>query len=631
MALVVGLDIGTRTLTGVVMAGTSRKYRLVDFFVEEFPSIDLGDVSVSRGGEESPEVNDDLDMPLSREEFIQKVLRDRRLEGAEIVTALDAKDCGIRELPVPFTREEQIEKTVAFEAEQHFLAFDLDDIVLEWLKIGESNGRSQLVVFAARNESVVDHLETLSRAEVDPAAVDLDATALANAFCFAPYYDETKSALLIDMGATSTKIVLMQGGELKKVRALRTGAATLDRRRMVAELAGGSEATAGGGESGGFDDSSIEARLQEIEDALRRLEPVASEEFDVGVDAPLGDAPIAILSDEDYERVREKEGAATETAPSGDVSPLTAGAEEGFDYREYLRQIGTEIQRTFATAQLDAPIELICLCGGLSRRDEAKRFFQEQFDIDTVELSFGDALPMDVSSRKAVDLGAEGAVAVGLAAKGVGLDRLKVDFRKGPFRYEHRFEKLRYPLLNCAIFCFLVFMQTAYWSFHTYQENRQLAEGYEKRNVEAYEEFFEKKVTKGRDPLRSANAQIKRWQDGGLGNIGRYLPFEKVIDDFSKVLDSTNLHFRIKNMNFALELKKRGKRGKRGTTGWSGGKSSCALVLEGQASGHLVETKFNDRASRYFDASSTSKPTKDGRYSVNLSLTVKDSVLQSNQ
>ena len=39
MADVVGLDIGTKTITGVVLSGSPKSFRLVDFFVEDIPEL----------------------------------------------------------------------------------------------------------------------------------------------------------------------------------------------------------------------------------------------------------------------------------------------------------------------------------------------------------------------------------------------------------------------------------------------------------------------------------------------------------------------------------------------------------------------------------------------------------------
>jgi Tfp pilus assembly PilM family ATPase len=104
---------------------------------------------------------------------------------------------------VPFTKDEQIRKVVGYTAEEYFPAFSMDEVVLEYLKVGELGGKSLLLVAALRNSVIESRLALLKRAELDPVALDLDAAALFNAFAITPPYAETRATLLIDMGATS--------------------------------------------------------------------------------------------------------------------------------------------------------------------------------------------------------------------------------------------------------------------------------------------------------------------------------------------------------------------------------------------------------------------------------------------
>src|SRR5262245_35651106 len=226
MALVVGLDIGTRSLTGAVFAGTAKKIRLIDFFREEIRTLDSAKPTVGPGaraenGQDAAATDalNELAGPLSIEELIQKVLTERNLKAADVVVALDAKDCIIREIPVAFTRDEQIAKVIPFEAENYLPTLNVEDIILEYLKVAEFAGKSQVVLFGMRQDIIESRLGMLKRVDVDPVALDLDATALFNAFSATPIYNPAKSTLLVDMGGTSTKIVLVEGGGLKKVRA----------------------------------------------------------------------------------------------------------------------------------------------------------------------------------------------------------------------------------------------------------------------------------------------------------------------------------------------------------------------------------------------------------------------------
>jgi Tfp pilus assembly PilM family ATPase len=129
MQQIVGLDIGTRTITGAVFSGSAKKYRLVDFFVEEVQA--MGDAPQGPSGEFVP--------LLSLDEILQKLATEKGLKDATVVVNVDTKDCIIREFSVPFTKDEQIRKMIAFEAEEHFHTLDVENVVLEYLKVGEAN------------------------------------------------------------------------------------------------------------------------------------------------------------------------------------------------------------------------------------------------------------------------------------------------------------------------------------------------------------------------------------------------------------------------------------------------------------------------------------------------------------
>jgi len=650
MALVVGLDIGTRSLTGAVFAGTSKGFRLVDFFREDIPSVD-GEAA-NQGEEYEP--------PPSLAEVIGKALAERNLKTADIVAAVDAKDCIIREIPVSFTRDDQIAKVIPFEAETYLPTLDIEDIVLEHLKVGESGGKSRVILIGVHNKVIESRLETMKRAEVDPVALDLDAAALFNAFSLTPLYDSSKGTLLIDMGATSTKMVLVEDGYLKKVRSFRTAAALLSPDRMLAQPAGVGAGPGAADAGDVFGDYSIEARFQEIENALRRLDPIsAQDDPSAGVELDPS-MPIAILSDEDFERVQElaasKEtvaateskgsqsvvedgvgaGAEEEGAAEGgpDRSEAQAGTDNGaLNYRDYLDRIGIEMQRTLATSR--SSVELICLTGGMSEREEARLYFSEELDVETIQFDFGDSFPSDVGGHRMEEVSQYGAIAVGLAVKELGRDQTQLNFRKGRFRYEHRFSRLKFPLLVASALLFIFLLQTAFWCYHEHQRLTSRAVHFEAGMAKIYETFFDKEVTSGRNPLVAAKAQEGQWTGKGIGNVEKVLPFGKVVRNVANILKDSRTDYDIKSMSFDFTVKATpGRAGKPGVL--RPGKSSrVKLTTPHEGAWRVLEKKFeSETASPYFSAKATSTPPRGGRagdYTVDLTLTPKQSALKKLQ
>ena len=653
MALIVGLDIGSRVLKGAVLSGSPGKYRLVDFFVEALPHVEDATLLAETEDGEAHLGADGHDV----EDRIKRILTERNLRTADVVVAADTKDCVIREITVPFVRDEQLRKTIPFEAENYFHAFDVEDVVLEYVKVGETDGKSRLILIALKNSLIQDRLALLKRGGCDPISMDLDGAALLNAYSATPYFNEERSTLLIDMGASSAEIVLVEKGQLKKVRSLRLGGHLPSPDRMIAEPAAVGETKETGGEVPSFlsDEDSLEVRFKEIEEALQRLEPISSETQGVesdgvdGADGDDGDTPIAVVADEEYSRLRDivkqglgekagetsdleasSEGGADTSAAPAFPGALEGAAGNGLAYRDYLERIAIEIQRTFATTKLESPIELICLTGGMGARDEARRFFSEEFDVDTVFMDFGDTLPSDLEPDSMAEVSSEGAVAVGLALKGMEQDRVGVDFRKGAFRYEHRFERLKLPLLLCSILCLLFFLQTAFWAYHKYESENKRAKQFALESKSIYEKFFEKELTANRDPYRAALDQKKIWEGKGHSGSGQFVDFIDSMRDFSTTLSSTNVYYQVQDMNFKFLVRKTGatKGGKKGKRGVKGEKSIVRLKTPDSRANLTIENSFA-RKSKYYKVSSDSRPVQgQDEYRVTLNLELTDQALK---
>ncbi len=313
---------------------------------------------------------------------------------------------------------------------------------------------------------------------------------------------------------------------------------------------------------------------------------------------------------------------------------VAESTDEEVAYQEYLDRVGVEIQRTLATTQLEAPIDLICLTGGMSRREEAVRYFQESFDLETVRLDFRESLETDLDPDQLDLVASEGAVAVGLAAKGLGKDLVGFDFRKGPYRFEHRLERIRVPLLVCAVICFFVFLQTAFWSFHRYRYLRDHAVAYQQLGSNrVYKTFFDKDPVKGRSPLVAAREQIKKWEAGGLSNVGRFLPFVDVVRDVSKVMAETELYFKLNSISYKFGLTRTVKgQGRRKREAWRSAGDSQLVLETDESNGHLtIENAFNrSPKSEFFEAITTSAPqAAKGDFKVTVKLKVAQKVLSA--
>ncbi len=645
MNVVVGLDVGTKTIAGAVMAGSAKSLKLLDFFVEEVPQIP----HPKAGPPTAEKVDLETSVPPSLSQVVKKLLASRGLQRSDVVVSLDAKDCIIREIVVDFTKESDIQRTIKFEAENYLVTMDVDEMVLEYLKVGELNGKSQLILVAARHQAIADRLALFKEAGVDPLAMDLDATAIFNAFTLAPAYKPDSTCLVIDMGKTTTKVLFIDKGKLKKVRSLRMGAYLgAHVHRQVAEPVGaGAKALAGA--ASGFqllDASSIEARFNEIENALRRLDPLGGDPLS-GTLHGEGDEPIAILSDEDYEKVTELQkslsaasaGGSTRSAGAEGIAGAAGGApSEELQYRQFLDHLGLEIQRTFTTSLLESPIDFICLTGGMSAREEARQYFQENFDVETIPLDFGsgDSFEVDsmITDERLAEVNRLGALAVGLAVKELGRDRIGFDFRQNQFRYERRFEKLKFPLLLTAVLLCACFLQGAFDLWNEYRSLDFKVGEIKKKEVEIYKNFFGEANSSN---LLVPQVRLKKTQwdtllGVGGGDIPAFIDEIETIHDLSEVFreaKQAGMQFEVETIDLKFRTRPRTGAGAQGGPAILA-ESDSQIILNvgaGQRLGSEMANLFKNK-SRMWEASPTETQAGD-KVKLTLKLTPKESYLRS--
>ena len=546
MPVILGLDIGSTSITGAVFSGNQKKFRMIDFFNEEIPPVHTGEYSE----------DDDYVAPLGVSELIAKIIEERKLQDIEVVTAVDAKDCIMREISVPFTREEQIRKTVFFEAENYFTGFDLENTVLNHIKIGEDEDSSSLIVSALNNDEIESHLDLLKEGSVDPVVVDLDTCALFNAYRASAVFDEEKTALVVDMGATSTKIVLVEDGKLKKMRSCRLETGVSAAARRLLESSEKEEETAESEEKPeSAEHSAVDARLTELEDSLDIFED--EETSPSGSMDELDLAPGA--DDEELSAQDDPAGEDEDAPPAKDYQGMFPGeAKEEFNYDDYLARIALEIQRSLAGATQGASIELICLTGGMSSREEACAFFREEFDTDTVRLDFTGSFEMDPKCGPIKPISAQGAVAIGLGMAPFVEDSIGVDYRKGDFRYEHKFERIKIPLIAASLLFFLLFLQLTFWAFRDWKEENARLAGFKRLNRNIYHEFFGESLKQGADPVASMNARKRIWKGRGTAAIPRFVDFSDALRSFPEAMKDSEIYFVVKSMDFSFEIKQKG-------------------------------------------------------------------------
>jgi hypothetical protein len=263
----------------------------------------------------------------------------------------------------------------------------------------------------------------------------------------------------------------------------------------------------------------------------------------------------------------------------------------------------------------------------MSGADGTCLHLREELGVETVRVDFDGSLATDVEPDTLPSVNQHGAVALGLALKEFGKDAADLDFRKGPYRYEHRFNRLKFPLLLLSVLAFLFFLQTAYWAYNEHQR-LGLLEYHLDADVNAvYEKFFEEKPVAGLTPFDAAKRKVTKWKTGGLGNVGKVVDAVAAIRNVGEVLKDTGLLFKTSSMKFEFVLKSRATGGSRRPTLRPVSDSKVDIVTETRGADVTIGKAFAGPKSKFFSARTSVQPTKDG-YKISITLSFKPAALK---
>lgn len=109
--------------------------------------------------------------------------------------------------------EDEVMKSIKLSAEQ-YIPFGIEDVHLDYqiLNSSKESGEIEAILVAVRKELIEEYLNIVKEADLNPVIVDVDAFTLENMYEINYDIEEESNIALIDIGATSTKLNLLQDG-----------------------------------------------------------------------------------------------------------------------------------------------------------------------------------------------------------------------------------------------------------------------------------------------------------------------------------------------------------------------------------------------------------------------------------
>jgi type IV pilus assembly protein PilM len=400
LARAVGLDIGSRFVKLVELSGSAKAPKVARVVVRERPT------------GSGPEADEALSA------LVADLFATTKMPKDDVCVSFDAGSTVLREITVPFREDDQIAKVVRFEAENHLHGRAIEDVVVNWVKTGETREGSQLLVFASPKADLAHRLQVLENAGIQPASVDLDATALYTACHAAGVFAEHRNVVVIEVGARTTNLLVVSDGALRLVRSFLAGA-------------------------------------EGVGSALRGdLEHLPPAEASARALRGPGPDPEALIVP------------AAQAAPAPGEAPKSLASLES-DAAEsrrldFAKKVQREVARSLTASRGRTPPERILVAGGGSLLPGLRESLAEHFGLPVEPLDVLGRLGSRVEPEPPIGspelLSAVAAVPVGCAARLLGIDPLRIELRRDEFAPKNLFDVVKTPLAVAVslLFCLLL-------------------------------------------------------------------------------------------------------------------------------------------------------------------------------
>lgn len=159
-------------------------------------------------------------------ETIQQALKQFKAKGKYTALSVAGHSVIVKKIIVADMSREELENAIETEAQQ-YIPFDIEDVNVDFqiLEPDETmqEGEMGILLVAVKKEKVDEHLELIREAKLDPIVVDVDAFAVENAYEINYEVDPDLIVGLVDIGAGTMNINILQDGVSSFVRDISIG------------------------------------------------------------------------------------------------------------------------------------------------------------------------------------------------------------------------------------------------------------------------------------------------------------------------------------------------------------------------------------------------------------------------
>ncbi|MFC1590218.1 type IV pilus assembly protein PilM [Candidatus Omnitrophota bacterium] len=204
----IGLDIGSYSIKIVKLLEEKGSYRLTGI------------------GEIRPKETSEKGMA----EAIKELAKKAKLATKGVCLSVSGTNVIVRFITIPKMKESDIRNALQFEAEK-YIPFNIKDVLIEYQVLNsQDQGRKlDLVLACVKKDYVMKRISMAQSAELVAETVDVDSFALANSFMRNfPDKERSSAIALVNLGASATNVLIIDGNTLRFARDLQIGGKTID-------------------------------------------------------------------------------------------------------------------------------------------------------------------------------------------------------------------------------------------------------------------------------------------------------------------------------------------------------------------------------------------------------------------
>jgi type IV pilus assembly protein PilM len=209
---IVGLDIGSSSVKAIEIApkGRDKGFELRSLGVASLPN----EAIVQGAFLNSSAIVD----------AVAEAIDNGRIKSKDVAVAVSGHSVIVKKVSLPAMTRDELADQIQWEAEQ-YIPFDVNEVHLDFqiLETSEGEGQMDVLLVAAKRDLVDDYVQVITEAGLVPAAVDVAAFAVENAFEMNYTVDPDDVIALVNIGAQVVNINVVQNGTPAFTRDITTG------------------------------------------------------------------------------------------------------------------------------------------------------------------------------------------------------------------------------------------------------------------------------------------------------------------------------------------------------------------------------------------------------------------------